>query len=70
MYFYNADLNRISNLFPLSSQQCHIHLKLPPRALAHSSHARGRKITWADWFMIPRTTDRLVKACEHKRDPV
>lgn len=39
-----------------------------PHVSIHSSRAYGRKVTWADWFMIPRTTDRLMAGYKHERD--
>lgn len=44
--------------------------QLPPHISIHSSHAYGRKATWADWFTIPRSAEGLVTGCQHERDTV
>lgn len=44
--------------------------QLPPYVSVHSSHACGRQVTWADWFLIPCTTDGLVTGCKHERVPI
>lgn len=44
--------------------------RLPLHVSIHSSHARGRKVTWADWFMILCTADKLVTGLCHERDPM
>ena len=44
--------------------------QLPLHVSIHSCHAGGFKLTWADWFTIPCTSDSLVKGCELERDPV